>query len=202
MQAVSPYKEAVDLIIEAGGEPLKLCYQCGLCSGACPWNLVRSFLVRRMMHEAQLGLVDFEAEEAWLCTTCRACVERCPRGVSIIDVMRAVRRAVVGMGIGPVPDSLRITMKNIAALGNPLGEEREKRADWAKDLDVKVFTEGTELLYFPCCIPAYDPRGKKIAQATASILKKVRADFGIIGVEENCCGESVRKAGNEDLLQF
>jgi len=116
MQALAPYREAVDIIIEAGGEPLKLCYQCGLCSGTCPWNLVRSFLVRRMMHEAQLGLVDFEAEEAWLCTTCRLCVERCPRGVSIIDVMRAVRRAIVGIGIGPIPDSLRITMKIMPSL--------------------------------------------------------------------------------------
>ncbi|RLC70060.1 MAG: Fe-S oxidoreductase [Chloroflexi bacterium] len=201
MQALAPYREAVDIIIEAGGEPLKLCYQCGLCSGTCPWNLVRSFLVRRMMHEAQLGLVDFEAEEAWLCTTCRLCVERCPRGVSIIDVMRAVRRAIVGIGIGPIPDSLRITMKNISALGNPLGEEREKRADWAEGLDVKAFTPETKLLYFPCCIPAYDPRGKKIARATATILKKAEIDFGILGAEEACCGESVRKAGNEDLFQ-
>ncbi len=201
MQAVSPYRDAVDIILEEGGDPLKLCYQCGLCSGICPWNLVRSFLVRRIMHEAQLGLVDFEAEEAWLCTTCRACVERCPRGVSIIDVMRATRRAIVGLGIGPVPDSLRITMKNISAMGNPLGEEREKRVDWAKGLEVKDFSEGTELLYFSCCLPAYDPRGQKIAQATASILKKVGVDFGIIGAEENCCGESVRKAGNEALFQ-
>ena len=201
MAVVAPYREAVQAVEEAGGEAIKLCYQCGLCTSTCPWNLVRSFLVRRMMHEAQLGLVDFETEEAWLCTTCRACVERCPRGVSIIDVMRAVRRAIVGMGIGPVPDSLRITMKNISALGNPLGEEREKRADWAQGLDVKSFTQGTELLYFPCCIPAYDPRAKKIARAMVGILKAAGIDFGILGAEENCCGESVRKAGNEDLFQ-
>ena len=201
MQAVSPYREAVDIVIEAGGEPLKLCYQCGLCSGACPWILVRSFLVRKMMHQAQLGLVDFEAEEVWFCTTCRACVERCPRGVSIIDVMRALRRTIVGVGIGYVPDSLRITMKNISALGNPLGEAREKRADWAKGLDVKAFSEGTELLYFPCCIPAFDPPRRTIARAAASVLRKAEIDFGILGAEETCCGESVRKMGNEAVFQ-
>ncbi|MEE8598415.1 MAG: 4Fe-4S dicluster domain-containing protein, partial [Dehalococcoidales bacterium] len=91
MQAVAPFKEAADIIKEEGGEALKLCYQCGVCTATCPWNLVRSFPIRRIVHEAQLGLVDLEAEEMWLCATCKACVQRCPRGVEIVDVMRAMR---------------------------------------------------------------------------------------------------------------
>jgi len=201
LTAVTPLKEVVDIVVEEGGEAVKLCYQCGLCSATCPWNLVRSFLMRRMLHQTQLGLVDFDSEDIWLCATCNACVARCPRGVAIIDVVRALRRAIVGLGIAKVPDSLRLTVKNISGVGNPLGEAREKRADWAKDLDVKVFTPGTELLYFPCCIPSYDTRAKKVAQATASILKKAGVDFGILGSEETCCGESARKAGNESLFQ-
>ena len=34
-----------------------------------------------------------------------------------------------------------------------------------------------------------------------NILKKVDADFGILGAETSCCGESVRKAGSESLFQ-
>jgi Fe-S oxidoreductase len=34
-----------------------------------------------------------------------------------------------------------------------------------------------------------------------NILKKAEVDFGILGVEEVCCGESVRKAGSEDVFQ-
>ena len=113
MEVLSPYKEAIDVILDAGGEPLKLCYQCGLCTGVCPWNLVQSFIVRRIIHEAQLGAIDFGGEEAWTCVTCRACVQRCPRGVEIIDVMRAVRRAITSLGVGIVPDALRISAKNI-----------------------------------------------------------------------------------------
>jgi len=201
MQAVAPFKEAVDIIKEEGGEILKLCYQCGVCSVACPWNLVRSFIVRRIMHQAQLGLVDLEAEEMWLCATCGACVQRCPRGVEVIDIMRALRRVIVEVGVAKVPDSLRIVVKNIASVGNPLGEPPEKRADWAEDLGVKTYTRGTELLYFPCCIPAYDPKLQKVARATVNILKKADVDFGILGVNETCCGESVRKGGNESLFQ-
>jgi len=198
---VSPVKEAVDIIKEEGGEILKLCYQCGLCTASCPWNLVRSFIVRRIMHQGQLGLIDFEDEEVWLCATCGACVQQCPRGVEIIDIMRALRRVVVEVGIAKVPDSLRITVKNIAGLGNPLGEPVENRANWAKGLGVKTYTQGTELLYFPCCIPAYDPKIQRVAQATANILNKAGVDFGILGSKESCCGESIRKAGNEGLFQ-
>jgi len=200
MEVLSPYKEAVEVIVEAGGEPLRLCYQCGTCTAVCPWNLVRSFIVRRIMHEAQLGATDFGSEDVWTCATCRACVQKCPRGVEIIDVMRAVRRAVVGLGIGVVPDALRISAKNIAGVGNPLGEEPEKRADWAKDLGVKKFIPGTEILYFPCCIPAYDPDVKVVSRATATILSKLGVDFGILGTEEKCCGEAIRKAGYEDTF--
>jgi len=201
MQAVSPFKEGAELILEEGGEALKQCYQCGLCSATCPWSTVRTFLVRRLMHQGQLGVVDFEDEDVWQCATCKACVERCPRGVEIIDVMKALRRVITEVGVAKVPDSLRITVKNISGVGNPLGEAPEKRVDWAKKFDVKLYTKGTEWLYIPCCIPAYDPGALRVAQATASVLKKVGADFGVLDASEVCCGESVRKAGNESLFQ-
>jgi len=115
--------------------------------------------------------------------------------------MTALRRVIVEVGVGKVPDSLRIVFKSISAVGNPLGEPPEKRADWARDLGVKTYTKGTEILYFPCCVPAYDPIVQRVARATVNILKKADVDFGILGVKETCCGESVRKAGNESLFQ-
>lgn len=201
MQSLTPYPEVIDLIKEEGGDPLKLCYQCGTCSATCPWNLVKNFIVRKIMHQGQLGLIDFESEELWMCATCKACVDRCPRGVAIIDVMRAMRRAIVEFSVGGIPDGLRISMKNISATGNPLGESEENRVDWAKDLDIKTFTKDMDVLYFSCCIPAYDPSVQRVARATASVLKKAGVNFGILGAEEKCCGESVRKAGNEDLFK-
>jgi len=200
-EAMEPFAEAIDIIKEEGGEAFKSCYQCGLCSAACPWTLVKNFIVRKMMHQSQLGLVDFEGEDMWTCVTCRNCVQQCPRGVEIIDVMRSLRRAIVSLGVAKVPDSLRLTIKNIAGTGNPFGEEPEKRTDWTKGLDVKPFTKGTEILYFSCCIPAYDVKIQRVAQATVSILKQADVKFGIIGAKAVCCGESVRKAGDESLFQ-
>jgi len=199
MAVINPLTEATEAIIEAGGEALKSCYQCGLCTGACPWNLVRSFLTRRLIHGAQLGLVELESEDVWLCATCGACVEWCPRGVEIVDIMRALRR--IGAQWAATPKSLKTVMASLGAVGNPMGEVREKRANWAKGAKVKAFAPGTEYLYFSCCVPAYDPQAKRIALATASILNKAGVDFGILGSEENCCGESARKVGEEALFQ-
>jgi len=201
MQVITPLKEVTDIIKEAGGEELKLCYQCGLCTGVCPWNIVRSFLVRRIMHQAQLGLIDFEDEDMWLCVTCRACVERCPRSVNIIDIMKALRRGITELGIAKVPDSLRITIKNISGTGNPLGEPPENRANWAKDLHIKEYTKRTEWLYFTGCMAAYEPKLQRIPRAIVSLLRKAQVDFGILGNRETCSGESVRKAGDEQLFQ-
>ena len=201
MEAVTPLKETTDILLEEGGDVLKMCYQCGLCTGVCPWNQLVSFALRKLIHKSQLGIVDFEDEEVWQCVGCNACVDRCPRDVEVPHIMRAIRRVIMEVGAGIVPHSLRLTEKNISAVGNPLGEPPEKRMDWAKDLGVKTFTKGTEILYFPCCYQTYDPPTRKTAVATVNILQKAKVDFGIPDNNVVCCGESIRKAGAESLFQ-
>jgi Fe-S oxidoreductase len=58
-----------------------------------------------------------------------------------------------------------------------------------------------EILYFPGCYPSYDSRLKRVATATVAILNKAGVDFGILGAKENCCGESIRKTGDEQLFK-
>jgi Fe-S oxidoreductase len=201
MELETPTRETIDIILEEGGEALQSCYQCGLCTGVCPWNRMIDFPLRKLVHKTQLGVIDFEDEEIWRCVGCRACVERCPRDVEIPYIMRAMRRVVMEIGAGIVPHSLRLSEKNISGVGNPLGEPPEKRMDWAKSLDVKTFTKGTDILYFPCCYQSYDPVSRKTAEATVDILKKTGANFGIPDNNIVCCGESIRKAGSETLFK-
>jgi Fe-S oxidoreductase len=199
MEVVSPFKEAIDAIKQAGGEAFKYCYQCGLCDTVCPWNRVRDFSIRGIVRQATFGLPEIEGEDIWRCTTCGNCPQRCPRGVKQIEVGVSIRRIASEYGV--VPDPIHTVSASLGAQGNPLGERRDKRADWAAGLSVKTFTEGTEILYFPCCYSSYDPRLKKTAVATANILNRAGVDFGILGSRDSCCGESIRKAGDEALFK-
>jgi len=199
VETVAPFKEAIDAIKEAGGEAFKLCYQCGLCDTVCPWNRVRKFSMRNIVRQATFGLPEIEGEDMWRCTTCGRCPQRCPRGVGTIDVSVSFRRIASEAGISPAP--IHTVNVSLAAEGNPLREAREKRADWANGLSVKTFTEGMEVLYFPGCYPSYDSRLKKVAIATANILNRAGVDFGILGSKENCCGESIRRTGDEKLFK-
>ena len=201
MDTVAPLEEVLELIEDTGGESFKLCFQCGLCDAVCPWNKVRSFSMRKLIRQATFGLTEIENEEMWRCTTCGRCPQRCPRGVNQIEVGVSSRRIATDFGVFPDPvRPVRGVSGSLVGEGNPLGEERKKRADWAEGLSVKPFTEEMEFLYFPGCYLCYDPRLKKVAAATVDILNKVGVNFGILGTKENCCGESIRKTGNEETF--
>ena len=206
METVAPIQEIIQEIIEAGGEAFKVCYQCGKCDVVCPWNRVRDFSIRRIVRQAALGLPEIEFEDIWRCTTCGTCPSRCPRGVEQIEVGVAIRRIASTYGVFPkAVRSVRAAGGSCLTDGNPLGEERDKRDAWTRDLPegltVKPFTEGMEILYFVGCYFSYDPRLKKVAAATAGILDRAGVDFGILGTRESCCGESIRKAGNEEAFR-
>jgi len=202
VETVAPFKEIIDEIKESGGDAVKYCYQCGKCDTVCPWNRVRTFSMRKLIREATFGLTEIESEEMWRCTTCGRCPEKCPRDVKQIDDMIALRRIATEYGVFPTAvKPIRTISAGLTADGNPFGEERANRADWTEGHSVKTFAEGMEVLYFPGCYLSYDSRLKKVAQATANILNKAGVDFGIMGTKENCCGESIRKTGNEELFK-
>ncbi|MGC2776731.1 MAG: (Fe-S)-binding protein [Bradyrhizobium sp.] len=202
METVAPFKEIIDAIKASGGDAFKSCYQCGLCDTVCPWNRVRQFSMRKIVREATFGLTDIESEDIWRCTTCGKCPQVCPRDVKQIQSGMALRRIATEYGVFPhAVQPIRRVSASLNDEGNPLSEPRSKRADWAKDLPVPRFEEGMEILYSPGCYLSYDPRGRKIARATVEILNKAGVDFGILGTEESCCGESIRKTGDEAVYK-
>jgi len=202
METVSPSREIIDLIKESGGTTFTLCYQCGLCDAVCPWNRVRTFSMRKIIRQAVFGLTEIEQEDLWLCTTCGLCPQQCPRDVKQIEAGVSLRRIASEFGVFPASAKpLSAVRASLSGDGNPLNEERTKRADWAEGQSVKTFSEGMEFLYFPGCYLCYDPRLMKVARATASLLDRAGTDFGILGSKENCCGESIRKTGEEGLFK-
>lgn len=202
METVAPLNEIIEVIKESGGDAFKLCYQCGLCDTVCPLNKVGTFSMRKIIREATFGLTEIESEDLWRCTTCGNCPQQCPRGVKIIESGVSLRRIATEYDVFHTSARpVRAVSASLIAEGNPLNEKRKNRANWTKGLSVKPFTEEMEILYFPCCYLCYDTRLKKVARATAEILNKAGVDFGILGSKENCCGESIRKTGNEELFK-
>lgn len=84
-----------------GGETLMLCFQCGTCTASCPSGRMTAYKTRKLIRKAQLGLKDdvINSPDLWMCTTCYACMERCPRGVQIVDIITILRNNAVAQGI-------------------------------------------------------------------------------------------------------
>lgn len=202
METVAPFKEIIEVIKENGGDSFKYCYQCGRCDAVCPWNRVTKFSMRKIIRQATFGLTEIENETIWRCSTCGTCPSTCPRGVNQIEAGVALRKLGAEYDVYPGHVApIRNVVASLTSEGNSLGGDRDKRGEWAKGLPVKTFTEDMEVLYFTGCYLSYDPRMKEVAAATAKVLNKAGVDFGILGSRESCCGESIRKTGNEELFR-
>jgi len=202
VDAVSPFSEIIEEIRESGADTYRLCFQCGTCDVVCPWNQVRNFSIRKIIREASFGLTEIGSEDIWRCTTCGNCPEKCPRGVNQIELGIALRRLATTYDVVYASaKSAGMASSSLNQEGNPLNGNRSERGEWAVDLSIKPFTEKTEVLFFGCCYFSYDPRMKKVAKATAEILNKAGVDYGILGSLESCCGESIRKTGDENTFK-
>jgi len=87
--------------------------------------------------------------------------------------------------------------------GNPLGIGYAERGDWAEGLGVKPLAEdgAVDLLYFVGCYASFDKRNVAVARSFIKLCQAAGVKVGILGKEEKCCGEPMRKMGNEYLYQ-
>ncbi len=201
MAELTPMYEVNEALVAMGAEKLNLCMQCGMCSGSCPWGIVGGeFNVRRMIRMAQLGVEGYESDDVlYGCTTCNKCVLKCPRGVTIIDVVKAMRAMIAETGA--IPGVLKTVTGSVHSKGNPWSEPTEKRTEWQAGLDVPLFDGSQEYFLFVCCTSAYDIRSRNIAKSMVKVLRAAGVTFGVIGQEESCCSEPIRKIGDEALFQ-
>jgi Fe-S oxidoreductase len=137
----------------------------------------------------------------WACTSCRACEEQCPVLISYVDKIVDMRRNLVLIK-GEFPPELGKTFNAIESNGNPWNLSRMDRSAWSDGLGIPMMSEkpSAPVLFWVGCAASYDDRAKKIARATAKLLKQAGVDFAILGQEENCTGDPARRAGNEFLF--
>jgi len=203
---------------------LDACTRCGRCQDVCPAYFSGKALnpkqviqdLKNHLYEVypnlRLGkpveprrdmLTEVVAEEViWDCTTCRACQEACPVYIEHVDKIIDMRRNLA-MERGQFPESAQDALKSLGTRGHPLRGATAMRTDWADGLGVKVLSENSDIdiLYWVDCTAALDDRNMKVSRATARILKAAGVNFGILGVEETCCGDPARRMGDEYLFQ-
>jgi Fe-S oxidoreductase len=110
-------------------------------------------------------------------------------------------KAVRGLNVtsGRIPETFEAPLASLKNDGNPWGGRREKRLEWAGDLDVPAFTPEHEYCLFTCCTTAYDPSNREAGQALPQLLGYAGISFGTLGTDESCCGDQAQKIGAGDL---
>jgi heterodisulfide reductase subunit C len=75
-----------------GGENIRLCMQCGTCTGSCPTADKMDYTPAQLIAMIRAGLRDevLSSNAPWHCLACYTCTVRCPRGVKITDLMHAL----------------------------------------------------------------------------------------------------------------
>ena len=178
------------------------CIQCGKCTGGCPVArktvLNIRDLIYHMLVEPEMNLQAHP--ELWDCTCCFTCVERCPKDVRPAELVISLRGQLVESG--RIPETIGAALMGIFRQGNPTGIAREDRAAWVNGTAVKAAQEGCEVLYFVGCIPSYDQRVQVVPRALVRAFTRAGLDFGILGTEESCCGNEVRRMGEVGLFEM
>jgi Fe-S oxidoreductase/nitrate reductase gamma subunit len=144
----------------------------------------------------------FLDETLWSCTTCRACEQECPVFIEQVSEIVDMRR-YLALEEGRLPDTLAQALRNTERQGNPWGQPRHQRAEWAAGLDVPLIadTGQADVLYWVGCAGSYDPRNQRVTQDMIRIFRAAGVDFAILGQEESCNAEWARRAGEEYLYQ-
>ncbi len=206
---------------------LYTCTECGRCKDICPTYVTYKPLTLKDMNDSLKHYLEEEVhhlrkhgkssdnkqlvgdvihpDTLWACTTCRACEQVCPVSIEHVPRIIAMRQAQTLL-YEAQPAEINTAYKGLERNANPWGIGYDKRADWAKDLNIPLMVdmdeEEVDILMWVGCAGSFDDRNQKVARATAQILQKAGVKFAILGSEEKCTGDLARRSGNEMLFQM
>jgi Fe-S oxidoreductase len=200
------------------------CVVCGRCQDACPASATgKPLSPKKVIQDIKEHLLhvgpellgkasDMPADdlgrplagelitkdELWACTTCGACVESCPVCNDQVGMIVELRRNLVYEGI--FDRGHKMALQRVAQDYNPWGVRWNNRA---KNTGIEEAGKGEkyDCIYWIGCVASFDDRVREVAQATANILRAAGLRFATLGVREKCCGDFVRRLGDEGLFQ-
>lgn len=140
-------------------------------------------------------------EAVWACTACGACVDICPVGNEPMRDILDIRRSMVLME-NQFPKQLQAAFRGMERTSNPWNISPAERMKWAEGLEVPTIDDNPEpeILWWVGCAPATDSRAQKTARAFVEILQAAGVNYAVLGQNEQCTGDSARRAGKEDIF--
>ena len=192
------------------------CIMCYRCQEVCPAYNTGKILSpaaleinkRYALNHVRSGplpdipLRDLIPDEAvWACTSCGACVDICPVDNEPMRDILDIRRSLVLME-NVFPKQLETAFRGMERTANPWNISPAERMRWADGLPVPTIEQNPhpDLLWWVGCAPATDARAQKTARAFAGILSAAGVNYSVLGQNEQCTGDSARRAGNEFLF--
>ncbi|MDD2735403.1 MAG: (Fe-S)-binding protein [Desulfuromonadaceae bacterium] len=195
------------------------CTECGRCQDLCPaHNTGKPLNPRKIVHDIKVNLLKngstlkdgkqtqligeagegmISEEAIWSCTTCGACTSVCPVLIEQMPKIIKLRRHLV-QEKAQFPEEMLNLFENMEQRSNPWGLAPSERTKWSSQLGDRSFRPGeTEYLFFVGCVGAFDSRNKHVTVALATIMDAAGVSWGLLGKDEQCCGDSVRRLGNE-----
>jgi Fe-S oxidoreductase len=199
------------------------CTECGRCQESCPaYSTGKTLNPKKIMVDLRNHLLAegpsltrlnpekskplypaiIDHDMLWACSTCRACDEVCPVENAPMEKIIGIRQERVLME-GDFPEEAQTALRNIETQYNPWGLPQEQRMNWAKGSNIQTLAENpdVEYLLFVGCAGSYDQRYISVTRALVKILQKAGIEFGILGNEERCTGDSAKRIGNDYLAQ-
>ena len=110
--AVNPM-ELRDTVLRITGVNPRKCMKCGKCSGTCPAYDQMEYHPHQFVAMVEKGDIErlMASPSVFMCLSCFACVERCPRGVEPAKLIEGIRLAMIRQ-----KDANHMTMNDIPAL--------------------------------------------------------------------------------------
>lgn len=187
-------------------EKLFSCMQCGTCSSSCPTAHAMDYTPRQLWQMMRLGMEDvvLNSQTFWLCTACKLCQVRCPRGISLTDTMLALKEYATLKGIN-VPKGMPILGETVTTKYNISGDDNTSRQIWSENLPhiplgVRPRRRQAKVVYFIGCVASFYPRVYSIPQSLVQVLERAQVEFTTMGEDEWCCGYPLYVAGMSDRL--
>ncbi len=189
------------------------CIMCFRCQEVCPAYNTGKVLSPAALEinkrysfnyggNTDIRLTELIPEEAiWACTSCGACVEICPVGNEPMrDILEA--RRYLSLMESRFPKLLENAFRGMERNANPWNVPQADRMKWAEGLKVPTIEQNPEpeVLWWVGCAAATDARAQKVARAFAQILNAAGVNYAVLGRNEQCTGDSARRAGREDIF--